>query len=40
MTLFDYISPNDIFSDVLNKFYAGSRHNETMRMIHTKKIFK
>ena len=39
MTLFDYISPNDIFAEVLDKFYAGSRHNETMTMIRTKKIF-
>lgn len=39
MTLFDYISPNDIFAEVLDKFYTGSRHNETIRMIHTKKIF-
>lgn len=39
MTLFDYISPNDIFDKVLNKFYAGSRHNETLTIIHTKKNF-
>ena len=39
MTLFDHISPNDIFAEVLNKFYTGSRHNETMTMIRTKKVF-
>lgn len=39
MTLFDYVSPNDVFAKVIDKFYAGSRHNETMRMIYTKKIF-
>lgn len=39
MTLFDYISPNDVFAKVIDEFYAGSRHNETMRYIRTKKIF-
>lgn len=39
MTLFDYISPNDVFEKVLDKFYTGSRHNETLSMIRTKKIF-
>lgn len=39
MTLFDYVSPNDVFSKVIDKFYAGSRHNETMSIIRTKKIF-
>lgn len=33
MTLFDYISPNDVFAQVLDRFYAGSRHNETLRYI-------
>ena len=39
MTLFDYISPYDIFAKVIDTFYAGSRHNETIRYIRTKKIF-
>lgn len=40
MTLFDYISPNDIFEEVINKFYAGSRHFQVLQMIHTKTIFR
>ena len=28
MTLFDCISPNDIFSDVLDSFYNGERDNK------------
>lgn len=40
MTLFDYISPNDIFAKVIDQFYAGSRHNETIKYIKTKKIFQ
>ena len=39
MTLFDYVSPNDIFARVIDQFYAGSRHNETIKYIRTKKIF-
>ena len=39
MTLFDYVSPNDIFADVLKAFYSGSRHNMTLDYIRTKKIF-
>lgn len=30
MTLFDYISPNSIFSDVLEKFYNGKRCEATI----------
>ena len=40
MTLFDYICPNDIFEKVIDQFYAGSRHNETMRYIRANKIFQ
>ena len=39
MTLFDHISPNDVFAKVIDKFYAGSRHPQTKTMINTKKIF-
>ena len=39
MTLFDYVCPNDIFAKVLDVFYAGSRHNETMHYIRTKSVF-
>lgn len=30
MTLFDCISPNDIFSDVLDSFYNGERDNKSI----------
>ena len=33
MTLFDYISPNDIFNDVLNKFFNGSKDLKTLSII-------
>lgn len=33
MTLFDIVSPNDIFADVLNKYYDGNRCPKTMRRI-------
>ena len=33
MTLFDVISPEDIFAEVLNKFYANKRCNLTIRML-------
>lgn len=39
MTLFDHISPNDVFKQVIDKFYAGSLHPETVRIIRTKKVF-
>ena len=34
MTLFDYISPNDIFGIVLNKFYNGSVDKSTLDIVH------
>lgn len=33
MTLFDYISPNDIFNDVLNKFFNGNKDLKTLSII-------
>ena len=33
MTLFDVTSPEDIFAEVLNKFYANKRCNLTIRML-------
>lgn len=33
MTLFDVISPEDIFAAVLNKFYANKRCDLTIRML-------
>ena len=33
MTLFDVISPEDIFDEVLNKFYDSKRCNLTIRML-------
>ena len=33
MTLFDVISPEDIFAEVLNKFYANKRCDLTIRML-------
>lgn len=34
MTLFDLISPNDIFGQVLDKFYDGKRDTKTMDILH------
>ena len=33
MTLFDLVSPNDIFNDVLEKYYEGKRCEKTMRRL-------
>lgn len=33
MTLFDLISPNDVFAQVLDKFFKGHRDNRTVKMI-------
>ena len=33
MTMFDYISPNDIFGEVLDVFYQGERGGRTIRVI-------
>lgn len=33
MTLFDIVSPNDIFNDVLEKYYEGKRCEKTMRRL-------
>lgn len=33
MTLFDIVSPNDIYNDVLDKFYEGKRCEKTVRRL-------
>jgi uncharacterized protein (DUF1810 family) len=33
MTLFDYVSPNDVFDRVLRKFYAGARDLKSLAML-------
>lgn len=33
MTLFDFVSPNDIFAQVLDKFFDGQRDEKTMKML-------
>lgn len=33
MTLFDFVSPNDVFAKVLEKFYDGRRSSRTLRML-------
>ena len=37
MTLFDYLSPNDIFGEVLDVFYNGDRGGGTLRVIDQQK---
>lgn len=34
MTLFDLVSPNDIFADVLDKYYEGKRCEKTLVRLH------
>jgi uncharacterized protein (DUF1810 family) len=34
MTLFDALSPNDVFGKVLDQFYAGVRDKKTLELIH------
>ena len=33
MTLFDMVSPNDIFAQVLDKFYNGKRCEKSLRLV-------
>lgn len=33
MTLFDYVSPNDVFAKVLDKYFAGSRDLRSISII-------
>ena len=35
MTLFDLVSPNDVFSEVLKAFYDGSRDEQTIRLLNS-----
>lgn len=34
MTLFDKIAPNDIFADVLDKYFDGHRDNKTNKLLN------
>ena len=36
MTLFDYLSPNDVFGKVLDTFYKGKRCEKTLKIIKLK----
>lgn len=38
MTLFDIVSPEDIFDEILNKFYANQRCDITIRMLSKMEI--
>ena len=38
MTLFDIVSPKDIFDEILNKFYANQRCDITIRMLSEMEI--
>ena len=39
MTLFDYYQPNDIFEQVIEAFFSGNKHQQTLNIInHGKKI--
>lgn len=33
MTLFDVVSPGDVFAQVLNKFFSSERDNKTLKLI-------
>ncbi len=33
MTLFDLVAPDDVFAEVLNKYYDGKRCRRTLRML-------
>ncbi len=35
MTMFDYISPNDVFGQVLDAFYGGKRGGRTLKKMHS-----
>lgn len=35
MTMFDYLSPNDVFSQVLDTFYDGKRGERTLKVLST-----
>ncbi len=37
MTMFDYLSPNDIYGKVLDTFYAGVRGGRTLRELGAKR---
>lgn len=38
MTLFDLVSPSDIFEEVLDTFYDGKRCRRTLRIVQSEKV--
>ena len=34
MTMFDYLSPNDVFAQVLDTFYGGKRGGRTLKVLN------
>jgi len=36
MTMFDYLSPNDVFGQVLDAFYGGKRGGRTLKVLNGK----
>ena len=34
MTMFDYLSPNDVFGQVLDAFYGGKRGGRTLKLLN------
>ena len=34
MTMFDYLSPNDVFGQVLEAFYGGKRGGRTLKVLN------
>ena len=35
MTMFDYLSPNDVFGQVLDTFYGGKRGGRTLKVLNS-----
>lgn len=38
MTLFDLVSPNDVFANVLDRFYGGERDHATISIINSQNV--
>lgn len=36
MTLFDFVSPNDVFESILNKFFDGDKDHRTINIVRSK----
>ena len=39
MTMFDYLSPNDVFGQVLDTFYGGKRGGRTLKFFNSECLF-